>query len=48
MPERGVTIIVSRMTVGFSAFEVSYANRTTADTVGRQIGIEALDGPFVF
>jgi hypothetical protein len=44
----GVTTIVSRMTVGFSAFEVSYANRTTADTVGRQIRIEALDGPFVF
>ena len=46
--EPGVTIIVSRMTVGFSAFEVSYANRTTADTVGRQISIEALDGPLRF
>jgi ribosome-associated toxin RatA of RatAB toxin-antitoxin module len=30
MTEPGVTIIVSRMTVGFSAFEVSYANWTTA------------------
>ena len=46
--EPGVTILVSRMTVGFSAFEVSYANRTTADTVGRQISIEALDGPLRF
>ena len=46
--EPGVTIIVSRMTVGFSAFEVSYANRTTADTAGRQIRIEALDGPLRF
>ena len=36
------------MTVGFSAFEVSYANRTTADTAGRQIRIEALDGPLRF
>ena len=46
--EPGVTIIVSRMTVGFSVFEVSYANRTTADTAGRRIRIEALDGPLRF
>ncbi|MGC1689420.1 MAG: type II toxin-antitoxin system RatA family toxin [Pseudolabrys sp.] len=46
--ELGVTIIVSRMTVGFSVFEVSYANRTTADTAGRRIRIEALDGPLRF
>ena len=37
--------IVSRMTVGFAAFEVGYANRTTADLAGRQIHVEALDGP---
>jgi coenzyme Q-binding protein COQ10 len=48
MTEPGVTIIVSRMTVGFSAFEVSYANRTTADRVGRRVSIEALDGPLRF
>ncbi|MGB8896672.1 MAG: SRPBCC family protein [Pseudolabrys sp.] len=48
MTEPGMTIIVSRMTVGFSAFEVSYANRTTADTTGRQISIAALDGPLRF
>lgn len=48
MTEPGVTIVVSRMTVGFSAFEVSYANRTTADTIGRQISVEALDGPLRF
>ena len=41
----GITIIVSRMTVGFSVFEVSYANRATADMIGRQISIKALDGP---
>ena len=39
MTEPGMTIIVSRMTVGFAAFEVSYGNRTTADTTGRQISI---------
>ena len=44
----GITIIVSRMTVGFSVFEVSYANRATADTIGRQISIKALDGPLRF
>ncbi|MGA8747672.1 MAG: type II toxin-antitoxin system RatA family toxin [Pseudolabrys sp.] len=45
MPEPGVTILVSRMTVGFSAFEISYANRARADTIRRLISIEALDGP---
>ena len=44
----GMTIIVSRMTVGFLAFEVSYANRTTADAIGGKISIEALDGPLRF
>jgi coenzyme Q-binding protein COQ10 len=46
--EPGITIVVSRMTVGFSALEVSYANRTTADKIGRQISVEALDGPLRF
>ncbi|HEY6860603.1 MAG TPA: type II toxin-antitoxin system RatA family toxin [Pseudolabrys sp.] len=48
MTAPGMTIVVSRMTVGYSVFEVSYANRTTADTIGRQISIEALDGPLRF
>ncbi|MGA3308661.1 MAG: type II toxin-antitoxin system RatA family toxin [Xanthobacteraceae bacterium] len=43
--EPGITIIVSRMTVGYSAFAVSYANRTTGDAIGRKITVEALDGP---
>ena len=33
-PEPGMTVIVSRMTVGFSAFEVGYSNRTTGDAIG--------------
>jgi len=41
----GESIIVSRMTVGFSALEVSYANRTVANSAARRIDIEALDGP---
>jgi coenzyme Q-binding protein COQ10 len=45
MEEPGMTIIVSRMTVGFSAFEVGYSNRTTGDAIGRRISVEALDGP---
>jgi coenzyme Q-binding protein COQ10 len=45
MEEPGMTIILSRMTVGFSAFEVGYANRTTADAIGRRISVETLDGP---
>lgn len=40
-----LTVIVSRMTVGFSALEVGYANRTTADPAGRRISVDALDGP---
>jgi coenzyme Q-binding protein COQ10 len=48
MTESGMTIVVSRMTVGFSVFEVDYANRTIADAIGRQISIEALDGPLRF
>ena len=43
--EPGKTVIVSRMTVGFSAFEVGYSNRTTGDAIGRQISIDAADGP---
>jgi coenzyme Q-binding protein COQ10 len=43
--EPGTTIILSRMTVGFFAFEVGYANQTTGDAIGRRIRIEALDGP---
>lgn len=41
----GKTVILSRMTVGFSALEVSYANRTVADTTARRIDIVASDGP---
>jgi coenzyme Q-binding protein COQ10 len=44
-PEPGITVIVSRMTVGFSAFEVGYSNRTTGDALGRKISIDAADGP---
>ena len=43
--EPGMTVIVSRMTVGFSAFEVGYSNRTTGDASGRKISIDAVDGP---
>jgi len=43
--EPGTTVIVSRMTVGFSAFEVGYSNRTTGDAIGRKISIDATDGP---
>jgi coenzyme Q-binding protein COQ10 len=45
--ERTITI-VSRMTVGFAAIEVGYANRTTADIACRQIRVEALDGPLQY
>src|SRR6478609_9560265 len=41
----GRTIIVSRMSVGVSALQLSYANRTTADPAARRIEVEALDGP---
>ena len=43
--EPGMTVIVSRMTVGFSAFEVGYSNRTTGDAIGRKISIDSVDGP---
>jgi len=43
--EAGRTVVVSRMTVGISAFDVSYTNRTTADRAARQIEVEALEGP---
>lgn len=39
------TVIISRMTVGFSVLRVSYANRTVGDTLARRINVEALDGP---
>jgi coenzyme Q-binding protein COQ10 len=39
------TIIVSRMTVGLSALQVSYANRTNGDFAARTIKVEAIDGP---
>lgn len=43
--EGGRTVIVSRMTVGVAAFDVSYANRTTGDAAARRIEVAALDGP---
>jgi coenzyme Q-binding protein COQ10 len=39
------TVIVSRMTVGLSALQVSYANRTIGDLGEREIRVEAIDGP---
>ena len=39
------TVIVSRMTVGLSALQVTYANRTVADLAARQIRVDAIDGP---
>jgi coenzyme Q-binding protein COQ10 len=41
----GRMIIISRMTVGFSPFQVGYANRTTGDRNARRIAVEAIDGP---
>jgi coenzyme Q-binding protein COQ10 len=41
----GLTVIVSRMTVGVAGFDVSYANRTTGDADTRRIAVQALDGP---
>lgn len=41
----GRTVIVSRMSVGVSALQLSYANRTIGDPVRRLINVEALDGP---
>ena len=43
--EPGRTIIVSRMTVGFLAFQIDYANRTTGDEIAHRISVEAIDGP---
>ena len=43
--EPGKTIIISRMTVGFLAFQIDYANRTVGDEIARRISVEALDGP---
>jgi coenzyme Q-binding protein COQ10 len=39
------TVIISRMTVGLSALQVSYANRTVADLAAREIRVDAIDGP---
>jgi coenzyme Q-binding protein COQ10 len=39
------TIIVSRMSVGVSALEIGYANRTVGDLAARRIDVEAIDGP---
>jgi coenzyme Q-binding protein COQ10 len=39
------TIVVSSMTVGFAAVNVSYATRTVGDTDLRRITVEAIDGP---
>jgi coenzyme Q-binding protein COQ10 len=41
----GRTVIDSRMSVGLSALEVSYANRTVGDVAARRIEVDALDGP---
>ena len=46
--EPGETIIISRMTVGFLAFQIDYANRTTGDEIARRISVEAIDGPMRF
>jgi coenzyme Q-binding protein COQ10 len=43
-PDR--TVLISRMTVGLSALQVSYANRTVADLTAREIRVDAIDGPF--
>src|SRR5262245_58247035 len=45
MDPTGRTVIVSRMSVGISALEVSYANQTIGDPARRVINVEALDGP---
>jgi coenzyme Q-binding protein COQ10 len=42
---QGDPVIVSRMTVGLSAVEVGYANRTRADRAARAITVEKIDGP---
>jgi len=43
--ERGRSVVVSRMTVGYSALEIGYVNRTTADRAARRIEVEATEGP---
>ena len=40
------TVVISRMTVGWSALQVGYANRTVADYDRRSIKVDAIDGPF--
>jgi coenzyme Q-binding protein COQ10 len=45
LDDRGRTLVISRMTVGVSALEVGYVNRTTGDRDARLIEVEALDGP---
>jgi coenzyme Q-binding protein COQ10 len=45
MEEPGTTIIVSRMTVGFSVLQLGYANQTVGDAISRRIRVDALDGP---
>jgi coenzyme Q-binding protein COQ10 len=45
LDDRGRTLVISRMTVGVSALEVGYVNRTTGDRDARRIEVEALDGP---
>ena len=42
------TIIVSRMTVGFLAFEVAYTNRAIGDALKRSITVELIDGPLQY
>jgi len=43
--QAGRTIVLSRMTVGVSRLEVSYANRTIADFAARRISVNSIDGP---
>ena len=43
--DRDRCIVVSRMTVGLSGWEVGYANRTIGDRAARRIEVAALDGP---
>src|SRR4051812_29762034 len=38
-------VIVSRMSVGLGALQMTYANRTVADRGARRIEVESLDGP---
>jgi coenzyme Q-binding protein COQ10 len=45
LDDQGRILIISRMTVGVSALEVGYVNRTTGNRGARLIEVEALDGP---